>query len=46
LLFELIGANVDKDAARVASCQTLVAPLRDAWSTALGAAANPAGDRA
>jgi flagellar protein FliS len=46
LLFELIGANVDKDAARVASCQALVAPLRDAWTTALGAAANPAGDRA
>ena len=45
LLFELIGANVDKDAARVASCQALVAPLRDAWSAALGAA-QPAGDRA
>ena len=44
VLFELIGANVDKDAARVAACQALVAPLRDAWSAALGAAANPAGD--
>jgi flagellar secretion chaperone FliS len=45
LLFELIGANVDKDSVRVASCQALIAPLRDAWSSALGAA-HPAGDRA
>lgn len=34
LLTELIGANVAKDAARVASCRTLVEPLRDAWREA------------
>ncbi len=36
LLFELIGANVDKDAARVAECRALVTPLRDAWREASG----------
>jgi flagellar protein FliS len=43
LLFELVGANVDKDAARVASCHALVVPLRDAWRSALGAGAEPPG---
>jgi flagellar protein FliS len=36
LLFELVGANVDKDAARVVACRNLVAPLRDAWREASG----------
>jgi flagellar secretion chaperone FliS len=36
LLFELVGANVDKDAARVAQCRVLVTPLRDAWREASG----------
>ena len=36
LLFELVGANVDKDAARVATCRELVVPLRDAWTEAAG----------
>jgi flagellar protein FliS len=36
LLFELVAANVDKDADKVASCHTLVSPLRDAWSEAAG----------
>jgi flagellar protein FliS len=36
LLFELVAANVEKDAARVASCHALVVPLRDAWSAAAG----------
>jgi flagellar secretion chaperone FliS len=36
LLFELVAANVDKDAARVASCHELVIPLRDAWIEAAG----------
>jgi len=36
LLFELVGANVDKDAARVAACRLLVVPLRDAWRDASG----------
>src|SRR4051794_29804485 len=31
LLFELVGANVEKNRARVAACNALVAPLRDAW---------------
>ena len=31
---ELIQANVKKDAARIASCRSLVEPLRDAWRTA------------
>src|SRR3954468_22631808 len=38
LLTELIGANVAKDADRVASCRTLVEPLRDAWREAAAAA--------
>jgi flagellar secretion chaperone FliS len=36
LLFELVHANVEKDAARVTSCHALVAPLREAWSEAAG----------
>ena len=36
LLFELVAANVDKDAAKVASCHELVVPLRDAWIEAAG----------
>ena len=36
LLFELVTANVEKDASRVASCRTLVLPLRDAWHEAAG----------
>ena len=44
LLFELVGANVEKDATRVAACHTLVAPLRDAWKEAAGIVTSPAGD--
>jgi len=36
LLFELINANVEKDASRVAACHELVVPLRDAWHEAAG----------
>ena len=43
LLFELIAANVDKDATRVASCHALVVPLRDAWNAAAGLTAHPDG---
>jgi flagellar secretion chaperone FliS len=43
LLFELVGANVDKDAARVAGCRELVVPLRDAWTEAAGIVPTPAG---
>jgi flagellar secretion chaperone FliS len=43
LLFELVAANVEKDAARVASCHHLVVPLRDAWSEAAGIVPSPAG---
>ena len=43
LLFELVAANVEKDAARVASCHALVVPLRDAWNAAAGIVASPAG---
>jgi flagellar secretion chaperone FliS len=38
LLTELIGANIARDADRVAACRTLVEPLRDAWSEAATAA--------
>jgi flagellar protein FliS len=33
---ELIAANVEKDAARIAACRELVSPLRDTWHEALG----------
>ena len=36
LLEELVAANVEKDAARVASCRSLIEPLRDAWREAAG----------
>jgi flagellar protein FliS len=38
LLTELIGANIAQDAERVASCRTLVEPLRDTWREAAAAA--------
>ena len=44
LLFELVTANVEKDAARVAKCRELVVPLRDAWISAAGIVPSPAGD--
>jgi flagellar protein FliS len=34
LLTELIGANVGRDANRVAACRALIEPLRDAWREA------------
>jgi flagellar secretion chaperone FliS len=43
VLFELVTANVDKDAARVASCRELVVPLRDAWAQAVRTGTSPAG---
>ncbi len=46
LLFELVGANVDKDAARVASSRELIRPLRDAWTQAAGIVPNATGSRA
>ncbi|MGA5303496.1 flagellar export chaperone FliS [Nucisporomicrobium flavum] len=39
LLTELIGANIARDADRVAACRALVEPLRDAWREAAAAAA-------
>jgi flagellar protein FliS len=33
---ELVSANLDKDAKRVASCRDLIVPLRDAWREAAG----------
>jgi flagellar protein FliS len=38
MLTELIGANIGKDADRVAACRALVEPLRDAWREAAAAA--------
>lgn len=38
MLTELIGANVSRDADRVAACRALVEPLRDAWNEAATAA--------
>ncbi|WP_229067928.1 flagellar export chaperone FliS [Actinoplanes sp. DH11] len=37
VLSELIGANIARDADRVASCRTLMEPLRDAWREAAAA---------
>jgi flagellar protein FliS len=37
LITELVGANVGKDAARVATCRELVEPLREAWHQAADA---------
>lgn len=34
LITELIGANIKRDADRVAACRGLVEPLRDAWREA------------
>jgi flagellar protein FliS len=39
LLTELNGANVRRDADRVAACRGLVEPLRDAWRAAAAQAA-------
>jgi len=38
LLTELIGANIGRDADRVAACRAIVEPLRDAWREAATAA--------
>jgi flagellar protein FliS len=38
MLTELIGANIGRDADRVAACRALVEPLRDAWREAAAAA--------
>ncbi|WP_433371099.1 flagellar export chaperone FliS [Actinoplanes sp. CA-142083] len=38
MLTELIGANIARDADRVAACRALVEPLRDAWREAAAAA--------
>lgn len=46
LLFELVNANVEKNAARVTSCHDLVAPLRDAWTEAAGIVTSPSGGAA
>jgi flagellar protein FliS len=37
VLTELIGANIKRDPDRVASCRTLLEPLRDAWREAASA---------
>jgi flagellar protein FliS len=37
ILTELIGANIKQDAERVASCRSLLEPLRDAWREAAAA---------
>ena len=43
LLTELIGANIARDADRVATCRAIIEPLRDAWREAVVlASANPA----
>lgn len=38
MLTELIGANIGRDADRVAACRALVEPLRDTWREAAAAA--------
>ncbi|BEL11177.1 flagellar export chaperone FliS [Actinoplanes sichuanensis] len=37
VLTELIGANIQRDADRVAGCRALLEPLRDAWRDAASA---------
>ncbi|GIE80098.1 flagellar protein FliS [Actinoplanes philippinensis] len=37
VLTELIGANIKRDADRVAGCRSLLEPLRDAWRDAASA---------
>ncbi|MFC4067282.1 flagellar export chaperone FliS [Actinoplanes subglobosus] len=37
VLTELIGANIKRDADRVAGCRALLEPLRDAWRDAASA---------
>ncbi|WP_328462701.1 flagellar export chaperone FliS [Actinoplanes sp. NBC_00393] len=37
ILTELIGANIKRDADRVAGCRKLLEPLRDAWREAASA---------
>ena len=37
ILTELIGANIKRDADRVAGCRKLLEPLRDAWREAVSA---------
>jgi flagellar protein FliS len=39
LITEIIGADLNSDAARVAGCRSLVEPLRDAWHEAAALAA-------
>jgi flagellar protein FliS len=39
LLTELIGANIARDADRVATCRGMIEPLRDAWREAATLAA-------
>ena len=41
LLTELIGANIARDADRVATCRALIEPLRDAWREAATLAVAP-----
>src|SRR4051812_42737627 len=38
LVTELIGANINRDAGRVAACRSMVEPLRDAWREAAASA--------
>ena len=40
---ELIAANVDKDARKIAECRKLLTPLRDAWREAAGIVASGTG---
>ena len=46
LLSELIGANVNADADRVAGCRALVEPLLDAWRQAVAATEHGGADAA
>lgn len=43
LVEELVGANVAGDAGRVATCRSLVEPLRAAWHQAVAQVAPPGG---
>jgi flagellar secretion chaperone FliS len=38
ILMELIKANINREPDRVASCRTLIEPLRDAWREAVASA--------
>ena len=46
IISELISANINKDARRVAECRRIIEPLRDTWREASGVVASTPGNAA